>query len=96
MSSQNKNSEYKKQAYQIVSFFVDAKPADFDQAKPGPAGLRAAAEMFQFSEADFHAAHGGRFNGVSRYGWQFEVYVRAAAAEGLLGRNHPNVLGIFE
>lgn len=96
MSSQNKNSEYKKQAYQIVAFFVAAKPEYFDQAKPGSAGVRAAAEMFQFSDADFQVDHGGRFNGVSRYGWQFEVYVRAAAAEGLLGRNHPNVLGIFE
>lgn len=96
MSNQTKNSDYKKQAYQIVAFFTAAKPGYFDQANPGAAGMRAAAEMFQFSDADFHAAHGGRFNGVTRFGWQFEVYVRAAAAEGLQGRNHPNVLGIFE
>lgn len=60
MSNQTKNSEYKKQAYQIVAFFTSAKPGYFDQANPGAAGMR------------------------------------AAAAEGLQGRNHPNVLGIFE
>lgn len=85
-----------KEPYQIVAFFCDDRPEFFDTANPDAAANRLATEDLGLRPEDFHPKRGGKWNGIGKYGWHFEVYVKATAAEGLLARNHPHVLNIFE
>jgi hypothetical protein len=86
----------KKEPYQIVAFFSEERPEFFDAENPDAAANRLATEDFGLRPDDFHPKRNGRWNGIGKYGWHFEVCVRTTAAEGLLARNHPHVLNIFE
>jgi hypothetical protein len=82
--------------YQNVAFFQPDKPAYFDIKNPGASAVRLAMEMFGFQAVDFNPAHLGRFYGRGKYGYTFEVQVKYPQAQTLAGKNHPDVLNIFE
>lgn len=88
--------ENTREPYQVVAFCVRDQPVFGDPHDRGKTGIQIATELFNFAPADFHATKGGRYNGPGKYGWHFEVYVKSSAADNLAGRNHPDVLGIFE
>ena len=82
--------------FQYIGFFVSQMPAFFDIADPGASAVRLASEKFGFAPADFNAGHKGRFHGQGRYGFTFEVMVKFGIAQTLAGKNHPDVLTIYE